>query len=155
MTKSVGSCLLNYNPDSYQKELAVNFVKEYFNSPRRGYGGGVIEVFQTLKRDKFQDVLGPARYQFNGSGSFGNGAAMRISPVALFCLNKSEDFMLDLVKKTSEITHANVIGINGAVLQALAVQQCLNLDPKVSMKVNDYVGELLEKFKKVETGEDE
>lgn len=36
MTKSVASCLLNYNPQTYQKDLAVNFVKEYFNSPGRG-----------------------------------------------------------------------------------------------------------------------
>lgn len=77
MTKSVAKCLLDYDESTYQKSLAVNFVKEYFNSPSRGYGASVSELFHQLRRNKFADVL-IANKQFNGFGSFGNGAAMRI-----------------------------------------------------------------------------
>lgn len=154
MTKSVAKCLLNYDSESYQKNLAVNFVKEYFSSPSRGYGSGVVELFHHLKKENFKDVLEPANYQFGGRGSYGNGASMRISPVALHCFNKSEDFLIDLVKKTSVITHSNVIGVNGAILQALAIRQNLKLDPKDPPNINNYVDELLKKFEEIETGQD-
>lgn len=78
MTKSVGKCLLRYDAATYQKELAINFVKEYFISPNRGYGSGVQELFHQLKKENFKDVLEPAGYQFGRRGSYGNGAAMRI-----------------------------------------------------------------------------
>lgn len=155
MTKSVAACLINYQPKTFQKDLAVNFVKEYFNSPGRGYGSGVKEIFHQLKQSKFEDFLAPATNQFNGNGSFGNGAAMRISPVALFCLNKSEEFVIDLVKKTSVVTHSNTIGVNGAILQALAVQQNLKKDSAQVFDALLYIDELLEKFSKIETGADE
>lgn len=155
MTQSVEKCLLTYDPESYQKSLAVNFVREYFKSPSRGYGAGVTDLFHVLKTTKFEDVLLPANQQFNGRGSFGNGAAMRVSPVALFCLNKSEDFLIDLVKKTAAVTHSNIIGVNGAILQALAIHQNLKMQSEGSIDVNDYVDKLLEKFKNIEKGEDE
>lgn len=155
MTKSVGKCLLTYDAASYQKHLAVNFVKEYFISPKRGYGAGVTELFHQLKRDNFKDVVEPANCQFGGRGSYGNGAAMRVSPVALYCINKSEDFLIDLVRRTSEVTHSNVIGVNGAILQALAIHQNLKTEPNHDLDVKNYVDKLLEKFKKIETGQDE
>lgn len=155
MTKSVAKCLIRFDEASYQKELTVNFVKEYFNSPSRGYGAGVIELFKRLKKSKFEDIYAPASYQFNGQGSFGNGAAMRIAPVALYCVNKSEDFLIDLVKKTSVVTHANVIGVNGAILQALAIHQNLKMESKDGIDVDKYLEKLLEAFKVVEKGEDE
>lgn len=155
MTQSVGKCLLTYDPDSYQKSLAVNFVREYFKAPSRGYGAGVTDIFHVLKQTKFEDVLLPANQQFNGRGSFGNGAAMRISPVALFCQKKSEDFLIDLVKKTAAVTHSNIIGVNGAILQALAIHKNLKMESDGSIDAVEYVDKLLEKFKSIEMGEDE
>ena len=54
------------------------------SEPNRGYGGGVIDVFKKLRRQEgFSEPLQPAREQFDGTGSYGNGAAMRVHPVAL------------------------------------------------------------------------
>lgn len=155
MTVQVAKTLINYKPECYQKELALNFVKEYFNSPGRGYGGGVRDLFTQLKRNRFNDILSPAANQFGGTGSFGNGSAMRISPVALYCFNKSEEFLIDLVKKTSEITHSNVVAINGAVLQALAIHRNLKMDPTQTLDKIAYVDALLSHFEKIETGIDD
>lgn len=130
-------------------------MKEYFESPGRGYGSGVKQIFYQLKQSKFEDFLSPATYQFGGNGSFGNGAAMRISPVSLYCLNKSEHFLIDLVKKTSVVTHSNIIGVNGAILQALAVLQNLKKDSEQAIDPLNYIDELLEKFNSIETGADE
>ena len=54
------------------------------SEPNRGYGGGVIDVFKKLRgQEEFSEPLQPAREQFDGTGSYGNGAAMRVHPVAL------------------------------------------------------------------------
>ena len=49
------------------------FTKEYFAEPRRGYGGNVPVVFGALRKSDFEQPFLPAREQFNGKGSFGNG----------------------------------------------------------------------------------
>lgn len=59
------------------------FAKEYSTSPGRGYGSGVIQVLKKLASPQLSDVYQPARDQFNGRGSFGNGGAMRAAPFAL------------------------------------------------------------------------
>jgi len=38
----------------------------------------------------FDDVYQPAAEQFNGRGSYGNGSAMRVAPVALFAFEKKD-----------------------------------------------------------------
>ena len=60
---------------------------EYFKEDFRGYGGNVIEVFHQLRDENFEDVFGPASRQFGGTGSYGNGAAMRIAPAAVYGRN--------------------------------------------------------------------
>lgn len=59
------------------------FAKEYSAAPGRGYGSGVIQVLKKLSSPQLSDVYQPARDQFNGRGSFGNGGAMRAAPFAL------------------------------------------------------------------------
>ena len=71
----------------------------YYDDPRRGYGQSVSTVFYKLKRSKYSDVFAPAKEQFKGEGSCGNGSAMRISPAALFGFN--EDKVLVEVKLMS------------------------------------------------------
>lgn len=70
--------------------MAQEFVEEFFRDPHRGYGAAVGTVFERLRDENPDDVTLPARSQFDGQGSYGNGAAMRISPVALFSQNSAE-----------------------------------------------------------------
>lgn len=88
MTKAICRSLLSQQSFNVN-DMAKAFVEEYFREPWRGYGAGVVTVFQRLHTEKHDDVLLPAREQFNGEGSYGNGAAMRVSPLALFY---SKDF---------------------------------------------------------------
>ena len=79
------------------------FVDEYFKEPHRGYGRNVITVFELLRQEKFSDPYGPARKQFDGAGSRGNGGAMRISPAAVFAIKRKQeevDVMLTVVSRT-------------------------------------------------------
>lgn len=75
-------------------------------------------MFEKLRGNKFTDIIKPAKKQFNGQGSFGNGAAMRVAPVALFCYNNYEK-LLELARKQSQLTHTHKIGVDGAILQVI------------------------------------
>lgn len=91
-------------------------MKEYFNNPRRGYGAQVVDIFHKLRAQKFEDPFGPAKEQFNGSGSYGNGGAMRVAPLALFC-HSSYDKLVDLVRQSAKLTHTHKQGYDGTILQ--------------------------------------
>ncbi|CAL1279242.1 unnamed protein product [Larinioides sclopetarius] len=127
MTLSVASSLVeNKKVDS--KDLAKRYVDEYFSQPKRGYGNNVIGVFHALKETNFEDVFLPGKMQFGGSGSYGNGAAMRIAPVALFGHGKTDESLQRDIEECSRITHNHPNGYNGAILQCLAVKAALKSD---------------------------
>ena len=67
--------------------------KEFFDDPRRGYGPSIGTVFAKIRNEEFDDIYDPAKAQFKGQGSCGNGSAMRISPVGLFGY-KDEDTLV-------------------------------------------------------------
>lgn len=140
-------CLIA-NKGIEHKFLASEFVKEYFTSPNRGYGRGTICVLTKLRQTKAAEPLRPAQDAFGGIGSHGNGAAMRIAPVALFCYNKA-DKLQDLVVQCSLVTHANSLSVNGAILQALAVHYCVNQTPE-NFNNDDMLEYLTEEIGKLE-----
>lgn len=57
-------------------------------------------------------------------GSFGNGSAMRVSPVGWWFDNK--DAILEEAQKSAECTHSHPEGIKGAQAVALAIFDCRN-----------------------------
>ncbi len=54
------------------------------------YGASIGSLFGRMKAKRFSDPFEVSKSQFSGSGSFGNGGAMRITPVALYGLNLSD-----------------------------------------------------------------
>ncbi|XP_048206850.1 ADP-ribosylhydrolase ARH3 isoform X2 [Perognathus longimembris pacificus] len=104
-------------------DMAHRFAQEYKNDPDRGYGAGVITVFKKLLSHKCHDVYEPARAQFNGKGSYGNGGAMRVAgiPLAYSSIKDVQKF----ARLSAQLTHASSLGYNGAILQALAVHLAL------------------------------
>lgn len=138
-----------------QKDLARNFAKEFFREPSRGYGTGIKTIFEKLKSSKYTDFTQPAREQFYGTGSYGNGAAMRIAPAALFYHNDTEE-LKKFVRNASEVTHTHKIGIYGAMLQAFAIQQALYLHPETNpLNITTFTNELLSKMKEVEVSSED
>nr|XP_022904257.1 poly(ADP-ribose) glycohydrolase ARH3-like [Onthophagus taurus] len=151
MTKSIAKCLIDKPPFDY-KYLAKLFVKEYFKEPRRGYGPGVTQVFNKLRSYKYEDIYKPAKEQFEGTGSYGNGGAMRISPIPLFFAN-NYDALIEAVVKSTEITHTHTLGVNGSILQAIAIHQGLMLHPEEKADYKVFIEKLIGKMKKFEGGE--
>ncbi|MFQ5952467.1 MAG: ADP-ribosylglycohydrolase family protein [Candidatus Omnitrophota bacterium] len=99
LTIAVADCIL------HGKDYAKTF-KEYARKyPHRGYGG-------FFKMWAMSDSLKP----YN---SFGNGSAMRVSPVG-FAFNTLEDVLLE-AQKSAMVTHDHPIGILGAQACAAAI----------------------------------
>lgn len=90
MTLSVSSSLLECNSVN-KVDMATRFCDEFHREMDRGYAG-VVQIFTTWRKSgiKESNVLLPSQSQFQGSGSFGNGAAMRVAPVALFARSLDE-----------------------------------------------------------------
>lgn len=153
MTRCIAKALID-KPEPDYTLMAKLFVKEYFLEPKRGYGQNVITVFNKLKNSKFQDIYKPAREQFDGSGSLGNGGAMRIAPLALYFFDKP-DLLVESATRVTKITHTNSLGINGALLQCMAIQQCFMTKHAEKIDVHKFVEQLIEKMKDFEYSEDE
>ncbi|KAF7245904.1 ADP-ribose glycohydrolase ARH3 [Varanus komodoensis] len=109
--------------DFDEVDMAKRFAEEYKKDPDRTYGAGVVTVFKKLLSPKCRDVFEPARQQFNGKGSYGNGGAMRVAGISLAYSNIQD--VKKFAKLSAELTHANSLGYNGAILQALAVHYAL------------------------------
>jgi hypothetical protein len=101
-------------------------LKEYFSDPSRGYGRHIRDVFHKLRARKFKDPFGPAKEQFDGSGSCGNGGAMRVAPQTLFCLSDYKE-LTNLLQRSAEITHTHKQGYNGAILQVNPQFMCFSI----------------------------
>jgi len=131
------------------KFLAKRFSKEYFHEPWRGYGGSVVEVFKKLRDSGCEYPHKPASEQFDGSGSYGNGAGMRAHPVALACFKEEEKEVVEQARKVAKITHGHPLGVNGGILQTLAVYYALhsNDSSKILQNIKRAASELEESYK--------
>ncbi len=106
--------------------MATRFAADFSAEPWRGYGPGPPRVFALLAQGEPWDQA--AVSLFGGSGSFGNGAAMRVAPVALFTF-PDVSRAARLARQTARITHSHELGMEGAALQAAAVAQLLGYAP--------------------------
>lgn len=102
--------------------LRDRFLKRY--SYWRGYSGGMLEVIEKWREGV--SITDAAASLYNGNGSFGDGAAVRSSPISLFFRKDEIDILHSEVKKCALLTHTHSYGISGALLQASAVLLALN-----------------------------
>lgn len=99
LTAAVADALLHGHPP--QKSLYLWATRH----PKRGYGGGFAQWLTTWELAPYD--------------SFGNGAAMRVSPAALLANTLEE--ALELATKVTEVTHNHPEGIKGAKATAHAI----------------------------------
>lgn len=122
MTLAVAKWLMDdpsHKADSLVR-IMQNMGRRY---PNAGYGG----MFRSwLNSDN------PQPY-----GSYGNGSAMRVSPVGMY--TKSLDEALELARITASVTHNHPEGIKGAQAVAAAVYMQLNEEFDVKGEVKRYV----------------
>ncbi len=112
-----------FNPQAFA-ELLARRARTW--DPVRNYGVGVSEVIEAVRRGVDWRVA--ARRAWGGRGSFGNNAAVRSPPIAIFyTLRESVEAM---AVAQAMVTHVHPIGVEGARLAALAVHLLAGgLDP--------------------------
>jgi poly(ADP-ribose) glycohydrolase ARH3 len=103
-----------------EDELGRAFLAAY--DPRRGYGSGTCAVLALISQG-IAPIDAAARV-FEGRGSLGNGAAMRIAPVAVRYAH-DPDALRDAARRSARVTHGHPLGIDAAVAQAAAIGAAL------------------------------
>jgi ADP-ribosylglycohydrolase len=116
MAVSVCACLERHH--GIEPEwLAESFARHY--DPERGYGQAMNALLMRLDTVGVANWFEEAQELFDGEGSFGNGAAMRVAPVGAYFAHD-----LSLVAKHAVLsaiaTHCHSEGIAGAVAVATA-----------------------------------
>lgn len=122
MTLAVAKWLMD--DSSHKADSLVRIMQDMGRRyPNAGYGG----LFR-----RWLNSDNPQPY-----GSYGNGSAMRVSPVGMYA--KSLDEALELARITASVTHNHPEGIKGAQAVAAAVYMQLNEEFDVKGEVKRYV----------------
>lgn len=124
MTIAVAYWLSHYDEEGLTDEQLISTMQELGREyPRAGYGGSFNYWLWSQN---------PQPYN-----SWGNGAAMRVSPVGLYA--KTIDEALELAKRTAEVSHNHPEGIKGAQAVAAAVWMAKNGRSKD--EIRDYISD--------------
>jgi poly(ADP-ribose) glycohydrolase ARH3 len=119
--------------------MAQTFIKHYEREPWRGYASGPPRVFRWIRSGVAWNEA--AKRLFGGAGSYGNGAAMRVAPVGVFCHDDPEQLRF-VAYGQSRITHVHELGMEGAAIQAYAVALAVNADSSSELDSHAFLGKL-------------
>jgi ADP-ribosylglycohydrolase len=100
-----------------QDALAESFARHYETG--RGYGAGAGDLLRELRSRGAGAWRELAPAMFGGSGSFGNGAAMRVAPLGAYYAGDSEMAAAE-ARKQAHVTHSHPEGADGAAAVAAA-----------------------------------
>ncbi|MDX8140487.1 MULTISPECIES: ADP-ribosylglycohydrolase family protein [Lentzea] len=118
--------------------LALEFAAAWRAEPWRGYGSGAAQVLGLIGDGA--SWRSAARATFGGQGSYGNGAAMRVAPVALVA--SSVHHAAELGRQSAEVTHGHEHGQLGAACQAAAAYLALHGDRRHRLDATRFLQDL-------------
>lgn len=90
----------------------------------RGYGPSTRRILARIQ--KGGDWRDLSRGAFNGTGSYGNGGAMRAAPIGAYFADDMEK-VVEQAALSAEITHAHIDGIAGAIAIAAGAAVAWNV----------------------------
>lgn len=115
MALSIVECLKTYQHID-QDELAKMFAKRYKQDPHRGYAGGAHKLLGKVALGANWRDISPKLF---GTGSFGNGSAMRAAPIGGYFYNNINRAAKE-AELSAEVTHYHIEGKAGAIAVAVA-----------------------------------
>lgn len=127
---ALGDALVDRDGAVDAQHLGAVFAAAYDAEPWRGYGSGPPQVY-AMAAEGIPYVEAAARL-FGGSGSWGNGAAMRVAPAAVVGHADAERAAA-LAAEQSLVTHAHPQGRDAAVLLAVVIRAALVTDPSARL----------------------
>lgn len=100
------------------QNLLAKYFAEHFEADRmRGYGAMAFRILAGISAGGHWRIL--SQSAFGGSGSFGNGAAMRVAPLGAWFHDDLERAVAEATR-SAQVTHAHPEGVAGAVAVAVA-----------------------------------
>jgi poly(ADP-ribose) glycohydrolase ARH3 len=106
-------------------QLARLFATTWQADPHRGYGANPPSIFRTvLAGESWRQA---AESSFGGTGSLGNGGAMRAAPIGALPGNPAQ--IAELARRQAAITHAHPLGQDGGALIAVAAHHTFTAAP--------------------------
>ncbi|HEU4568590.1 MAG TPA: ADP-ribosylglycohydrolase family protein [Marmoricola sp.] len=120
-----------------EDRLARDFAEEWRSDPDRGYGASPPRIFSAVLAG--EDWAEVAAGVFGSGGSWGNGGAMRVAPVAH--LPKPLADRAELARRQAAVTHAHALAQDGAALQC-AVVAAVAASPGAVLDVEQVVAEV-------------
>jgi ADP-ribosylglycohydrolase len=100
-----------------QDALAAAFARRFSEEPFRGYGGGAKRLLGLISMG--EEWRGISKQLF-GSGSYGNGAAMRAAPIGGYFHGDPQRAAHE-ARLSAVITHAHPEGQAGAIAVAASI----------------------------------
>lgn len=100
-----------------QDDLAATFARRFQAEMYRGYGAGAVRLLSSIAGGTDWRIA--SRDLFSGTGSFGNGSAMRVAPVAAYFADNITRVVGE-ARLSAEVTHAHAEGIAGGIAAAVA-----------------------------------
>jgi len=100
------------------EHMFFTFMRNWEKESWRGYGPGPPRIFRMVRTGIPWNRA--ARLLYGGTGSFGNGAAMRVAPIGLLFYEDAEK-VREFAYESAELTHTHILGKEGAAIQAYAV----------------------------------
>jgi ADP-ribosylglycohydrolase len=98
-----------------QDNLAQLFARRMGDT--RGYGAGTYKLLCGVRDGVPWHRL--ARAGFQGMGSFGNGAAMRVAPLGAYFADRDLEVVAEQARLSAEVTHMHPEGVAGAIAVAV------------------------------------
>jgi poly(ADP-ribose) glycohydrolase ARH3 len=127
-----------------EEALGHAFADAY--DPSRGYGSGTTDVLRLVRSGVHPRAA--ARSVRGGEGSRGNGAAMRIAPVAVLHA-RDPSALAEAAQASARVTHAHPLGVEAALAQAVAIAAALRgenpLDAALKVAATPELRDSLEK----------
>jgi ADP-ribosylglycohydrolase len=100
-----------------QDDLAATFARRFGAEPHRGYGGGAVRLLGAIRDGADWRAAAGALF---GGGSFGNGSAMRVAPLAAYFAEDGFERVAEQAALSAAVTHAHPEGVAGGIATAVA-----------------------------------
>lgn len=118
---ALAESLLAHEGRVVPKDLVQWFLSAY--DVRRGFGAGMHRLCRLWQEGVPWQEASSSLFK---EGSYGNGAAMRVAPVGVL-YHDDLPKVAEVARAQARVTHAHILGQEGAALQALAVALALRM----------------------------
>lgn len=132
---------LEKNQTIIQDELAQAFSKNHQLDLYRGYGATARTILRDIHEGKDWKTVAAA--VFEGMGSMGNGAAMRVCPIGAYYYDDLEK-VKELATRSAKVTHTHLEGVTGAI--AVAIATAIATEIKIKKQVltpNEFIKKVM------------